>query len=145
MAGSMQFPCVVWRIRLRWDGARWKVERRTRIEAMTLPRSLDAPTAEAAAPGAGSSYELRDAEGELVYRQHLAAAPEAFLANGTMRRDPLPAEPTVDVLVPDTGVEGVLRLVSSELPGPEEALGGAGPVVAELPLGELTRIEEQGG
>lgn len=144
MDRSIEFPCAVWRIRLRWDGTRWDVARSNRIEAMTLPRSLDLAAGDAAAPGDDPSFELRDAEGALLYRRHvMGAAPEVFLSSGTIRRDDVPDHPAVDLLVPDAGPEAVVRLVSSELPCPEESVPGEPQVVAELLLSELTAPQDR--
>lgn len=140
---TIEFPCVVWRIQLRWDGARWNVERRTRIESMTLPRSLedDDPPA-----GGGTAYDVRDLDGGLIYRQHVpGAVPETFLADGTILRAELPENPAIDVLVPDVGADGALRVVSSELPGPADADEGGVAVLVELPLGELIGPQDEHG
>lgn len=121
------------------------VQRRTRIESLTLPRSLNPDDVKQHEAQDGTWYELRNAGGHLLYARHLPdPRPEVFRSDGTMRRLDSPTYPTIDMLLPETGADDdAVRLVSSELPGPtEKDTGGGAAVVADLPVRELTRPEE---
>jgi hypothetical protein len=97
----------VWRIALRWTDAGWEVERRTRIDSMTLPVH---PT-----DATGPAYELRGRDGAVLFRHRVTEPPHAaHLDDGSFVPIERSGDVRLQVLVPD--IEGAVELhIGSEL------------------------------
>jgi hypothetical protein len=111
-------PGPVLRMRVRRRGNRWTIDKQTRIDEMTLPRSSELPHG-GGRPLAGFWYELTDADGSTLFRrvQPNPTGPSVEVPGpqgGLHRVDIERPEVVFDVLIPDLPEAAELRFFESE-------------------------------
>jgi hypothetical protein len=120
-------PGPVRRLLVRFGPRGPKVVGDVRVAEMTIPRSVDLPLVEAGRTASGFWWELRDAEGGVLYRQSVAQplrhSHEQFEVDGSIRRvDPAERggrhgaehEVELEILVPDLPEAAEVSFVSDE-------------------------------
>lgn len=137
----VKFPCPVRRLNVAWRGGRWAIEKETRVESMTLPRSDDLPESAREGGVSGFWYEAVDERGRTIYRQlrtdPFGAGVEVFDEGGKISRRHEPThDVTLKVLVPDVPEVAALHIYSSTNPSEPESVRRGRPArrVAEISL-----------
>lgn len=123
------------RLRIEVSGDTWRITRQTRIERMTIKAAW---RPEDDRELRGESYvEVTGPDGEVLHRQRIEdptdASVELFDGGGRIHRADNSAAHVIDVLIPDDGRLGRLRLVAggAELAGKD---GRKKPAVGGIPL-----------
>jgi hypothetical protein len=110
----VRWPAPVLRVRLRWDGSAWIVDRVIRVERMTLPAPDELPKGD---DSRGFWIEAVDRDGRVRHRQIMAdplGGMEQFDDKGlvTRMRHTLD-KPSIEVLVPALDDLAELHIVSN--------------------------------
>ena len=136
---SVQYPCAVRRLSLKWDGKEWSIVHEQVVPSMTLPSPprFDAPAMR------GFWVEAIGTAGRMFHREvmsHPLLGVELFEADGTIRRHPKArTEITIEALIPALPEITEVHVVSTYTPGIAANAKGALPDRAVLKLSSLPR------